>query len=124
MVTSLVWRSAVVGALSILDQGRLVWFQESHGQLCVWSNEQSEEFFVFSAVFGLRWLDVCTCTDASEEGFVFADREGCRELASEVGRVSERTKFKRSSRSIRDRSCAIRSIAPDVVLGWFKFGRG
>ena len=26
------------------------------------------------------------CTDASEMGFAFAVREGCRELASEVGR--------------------------------------
>ena len=35
---------------------------------------------------------------------------------SEVGRVLERTRFKRSSRSIRARSRALRSIAPDVDL--------
>ena len=39
--------------------------------------------------WSLRWLDVCICTDASEMGFAFASREGCRELASEAGRVSE-----------------------------------
>ena len=42
--------------------------------------------------------------------------EGCRELASQVGRVSERTRFKRSSRSVRARSRALRSIAADVDL--------
>ena len=36
-----------------------------------------------------------------KKGFSFAVREGCRQLASEVGRVLERTRFKRSSRSIR-----------------------
>ena len=36
-------------------------------------------------------------SSASEKGFAFTVREGCRELASEVGRVSERTRFKRSS---------------------------
>ena len=42
---------------------------------------------------GLRCLDVCTCTVASEKGFAFALREGCRELASGVGPVSELTRF-------------------------------
>ena len=32
------------------------------------------------------------------------------------GRISERTRFKRSSRSIRARSRALRSVAPDVAL--------
>ena len=64
----------------------------------------------------LRWLEVCICTDTSEKGFAFAAREGCRELASEVGRVTERTRFKSSSRSIGARSRALRSIAPDAVL--------
>ena len=36
-----------------------------------------------------------------KKGFAVAVREGCLELPSEVGRVSERTRFKRSSRSIR-----------------------
>ena len=49
-------------------------------------------------------------------GSAFAVREGCRELASEVGRVLERTKFKSSSRSIRARSRALRSSARDVEL--------
>ena len=48
--------------------------------------------------------------------FVFAVRQGCRELVSEVGRVSERTRLNRSSRSIRARSHALRFIAPDVDL--------
>ena len=64
--------------------------------------------------WSLRWLDVCIC--AAEKGFAFVIREGCRELDSEVGRVSERTRFKRSSRANRARSRARRSIAPEVGL--------
>ena len=64
--------------------------------------------------WSLRWLDVCICTYASERGFAFAVRDGCRELASEVGRVSEQTNFKRSCRSILARSRTLRFIAPDV----------
>ena len=71
---------------------------------------------LLSSDWSLRWLDVCICTDASEKGFAFAVREGCRELASEVERVSERTRFKRSSRSVRARSPALSSIAPEAVL--------
>ena len=65
--------------------------------------------------WSLRWFDVCICTDASEKGFAFAVREGCRELASEVGRFSERTRFKRSSKSIRARSRALMAAAPEAV---------
>ena len=83
------------------SRGRLTWFQESHGRLCVWNREHSVAFCLLRSDWSLRWLDVCICTDASEKGFAFAVREGCRELPSEVGRVSERTRFKRSSRSIR-----------------------
>ena len=53
----------------------------------------------------------------AEKGIAFAVREGCRELASEVERVSERTRFRSSSRSIGARSRALRSIAPDAALG-------
>ena len=63
-----------------------------------------------------RWLDVCICTGAPEKGFAFAVREGCRELASEVGRVSERTRFESSPRAIGARLRALRSIAPDVAV--------
>ena len=34
-------------------RGRPTWFQESHGQLCVWNNEHLGEFSVFSAVIGV-----------------------------------------------------------------------
>ena len=61
-----------------------------------------------SAVIGVC-VCACICTDASKQGFAFAVREGCRELASEVRRVSERTRFKRSSRSIRARSRGVPS---------------
>ena len=71
---------------------------------------------LFRSDWSLRWLGVCVCSDVSEKGFAFEVREGCRELASEVSRVSERTRFKRSSRSICARSCAVRSFAPDVDL--------
>ena len=37
-------------------------------------------------------------------------------MASEVGRVSERTRFKRTSMSIRARLRALRSIAPEASL--------
>ena len=60
----------------------------------------------------LGWLDVCICTDAAEKRFALAAREGCRERGSEDGQVSERTRFQRSSRSIRARTRAL------------KFGRG
>ena len=120
VVTSLFWRSAIVELSQFLTQasssrGRRFWFPESRGQLCVWSKEPLVEAYVFSVVIGwsLRCLDVCVCTDASEKGFTFADREGCRELASEF---SEQTRFKRSSRSIRARSRALRSILPEAGL--------
>ena len=61
----------------------------------------------------LRWLDVRM---HQKRGFAFAVREGRDELASEVGRVSQRTTSNRSSTSIRAGSRALRSIAPDVVL--------
>ena len=73
--------------------------------------------YVFSAVSGdLAGLTLASVRMPSEEGLAVAVREGCRELAWEVGRVSERPWFKRSSRSIRARSRALRSIAPDAVL--------
>ena len=65
---------------------------------------------LFRSDWSLRMLDFCICTDASEKWFAFAVREGCRELASEVGLVSERTRLKRSSRSIRARSRALRVV--------------
>ena len=60
--------------------------------------------------WSLRWLDVCISTDPSEKCVVSVVREVCRELASEVGRVSERTRFNRSSRSVRARSRALRLL--------------
>ena len=57
---------------------------------------------LFRSDWSLRWLDVCICTDASEKGFAFAAREGCRELASEVGLVSDRrrlTEYRRGPKS-------------------------
>ena len=68
---------------------------------------------LFLRDWSLRLLDVCICTEASEKGFAFAVREGCRELASEVGRVSERTSFQRSSRSGRAKSCGLKTVAPE-----------
>ena len=60
-----------------------------------WSTVRVEQrafggiFCLLRSDWSLRWLDVCICLDASENGIAFAVREGCRELASEVGRVSE-----------------------------------
>ena len=63
------------------------------------------------SIRSLRWLDVCICADASEKNFAFAVREGCRELASEVGRVLERTKFQ-----IRSPGRARSAVAPEAIL--------
>ena len=71
---------------------------------------------ILCSEWSLRWLDVGICTDASEKGVTVAVRAGCRELASEVGRGSERTGFQRSSRSIRAKSRALRSTAPEAGL--------
>ena len=107
------------GALSILDAS----FKFARAA-CLVSGEPRSTLRMEQRAFGensmsppqwsLRWLDVCVCTDASEKGLAFAVREGCRELALEVGLVSERARFKRSSRSIRAKSRALRYIAPDV----------
>ena len=111
------------GALSILDDS----FKFARACFLVsgepWSTVHLEQgafggiLCLLRSDWSLRWLDVCTCTDASEKGFAFAVREGCREQASEVGRVTERTRFRSSSRSIGARSRARRSIAPGAVLG-------
>ena len=87
-----------------------------------WSTVPSEQracegiLCLLRSDWSLRWLDVCICTDASETGFAFAVCEGCHELASEVGRVSQRTRFPSSSRSIGARSRALRFIA--LVVDW------
>ena len=70
---------------------------------------------VLRSDWSLRWLDVCICTDASKEGFAFAVREGCRELASEVGSSLRADSFKRNSRSIRARARAFRCIGLEAV---------
>ena len=130
MVTSLFWRSAIVDLSQSLTPAssslRGVFFgfsgalvNRAQGTEGIWGIQ-----CLLRSDWSLRWLDVCICTDASEKGFAFAVREGCRELASEVGRVSERTSFKRSARSIRVRSRALRSIVRESCLGVFKFGRG
>ena len=103
------WCSPNPFAPASSSRGLSTLFQGSHGQ------QRARGIpYLFRSDWSLRWLDVCFCTDASEKGFAFAVRQGCRELASAVGLVSERTRFKRSSRSIRARSRALRSIAPDV----------
>ena len=66
-------------------------------------------------IWSLRWFHVCMCTDASEKGFPSAVREGCRERASEVGRVSERKRFVRSSRSVRAQTRALRAVPPEAA---------
>ena len=110
------------GVLSILDDS----FKFAQASYLVsvepWSTVRMEQrafggiLCLLRSDWSLRLLGVCICTDASEKGFAFAVREGCRELASELGRVSERARFKSSSGSIRARSRALPSIAPDDVL--------
>ena len=112
MITSLALSSR--GALSILDAS--FEFVEMSYLVRVEQRPFDGILCLLRSDWSLRWLDVCICTDASEKVFAFAVREGCRELASEVGRVSERTRCKRFSRSIRARSRALRSIAPGAGL--------
>ena len=104
MVTSLSWRSAIVLLSPFLtpasnSRARLSWLQGNHGQLCVWNKEHWGEFFVFSAVIGVFAGMMSASYGCIGKGFPFAVRDGCRGLASEVGRVSQRTRFKSSSKS-------------------------
>ena len=108
------------GALSILDASFNFARTPHLVSIEQWSTVRMEQrafrciLRLLRSVWSLRWLDVCICSDASKKGFAFAVRERCRELASEVGRVPERTRFKRRSRSIRARSRALRCDAPSV----------
>ena len=113
---------SISGALSIFDAS----FKFALASHLVsgepWSSVRSEQK-AFGEIpclvrgdWSLRWLDVCICTAASEKDFAFAVREGCRELAPASCRVSERTTLKRSCKSIRARSRALRSISPEVGL--------
>ena len=110
------------GALSLLDSSfkfarRRFGFPESRGQLCVWNKEHLEEFSVFSAVIGvfagLMFVSVRMHRKrASRSRFVKDVASWLRKL----GRVSEWTMFKSSSRSIGARSRARRSIVPEAGL--------
>ena len=85
--------------------------------MCVRKKEHLEESYIFFAVICIFFGLTSASVDASEMGFVFAVSTRRRELVSEVGWVSERTRFKRSSRFMRARSYALRFIAPDVDSG-------
>ena len=133
MVTSHSWRSAIVERLRSLMpasnlRGRFAWFQESQ-----WSTVRMEQsafdggiLCLLRSDWSLRWLDVCICTDASEKGFAFAVRERCRELASKIERLSERTRFRSTSRSFQfGRGCDVAcskvshsSCAPVTFVGY------
>ena len=86
------------GALSILDAS----FKSARSCFLVskqpWLTVRMEQrafggiLCLLRSDWSLRWIDVCICTDVGN-GFAFAVREGCLELASEVGRVSERTRL-------------------------------
>ena len=115
------WRSAIVVLSRSLTpasklRGRPIWLLENHGLLCAWNREIWGMSCLLRNDWTLRWLDVWICTDVSEKGFAFAVHEGRRELASEAGRISVRTRFNRSSRSVRARSRGFRSIALEVGL--------
>ena len=93
--------------------GRFNFVSGEHGQPPGTNGIRVRILCLFRSDSSLRWLDVCICLDASEKGFAFAVREGCRELRKLV--VSRNgTKFERRSRSIRARSHALRCVAPDV----------
>lgn len=101
MATRPFWRSA-----TRVRSRSLTPVSNSLGLLCLvsgqpWSAVRQEQRAFGSILrllrshWSLPWLDVCICTDASENCFAFTVHDGCRELCSEVGRVSERTRFHR-----------------------------
>ena len=85
---------------------RIIWCRDNSRQPCSWREQKAFRAFCVScgAIWGLRQLDVCVCSDASEEGFCVHDSPGMprdrREIA-EVGPVSDGTRFKSSSRFVR-----------------------
>ena len=113
MVANLFWRSAALGlsqsfmvASSLC--GRPFRFQESLGQLRVESKRHLEESYVFSAVIGVfAGSRSASVRLHPKRDLAFAVRKGCRELASEVGRVSERTRL-RSSSQVHPRQVNVR----------------
>ena len=122
-VTSLFWRSAVVELSQFLMQvssfawaSYLVsgapWSNCAYGAKSIW-----RQSCVFSAVIGV-FVGVTSASvrmhrkRASHLRFVKDAASWPRRLVES----SERTRFKRTPRSIRTRSRALRSIAPDVVL--------
>ena len=116
MVTSFSWHSAlVVLSRSLMPASNLLERPTWFGRAMVNCAFRTESCLLRKS-WSLRWLHVCICTDASERGFAFAVRVGCRERASEVERVSERTWFWSSSSSVGAGSRALRSIAADAAL--------
>ena len=111
MVTSFFfWRSAIV-----VHSQRQFQFR-SCVSVGVWTTAGDSAQRAFGGVlrqfrsdWSLRWLDVCLRTDA-ETRCAFAVREGCHELDSEVGRVSERT----VQETLKSRSL-LRAVAPETI---------
>ena len=123
MVASLFWRSAIVELSQSMmhassSRGRLIWFQESLGQLWVWSKEHLVESYVFSEMIGA----FAGLTSASAR--VHRKRASrswiVKEAASWLRRLVESQSGRGSrgapARSIRARSRALRSIAPEAGL--------
>ena len=78
--------AAVVLSRSLMPASTLrerpTWFQESVGQPCARNRQHCVGIIcLLRSNWSPRWLDVGTCTDASEKGFAFVVREGCREFA-------------------------------------------
>ena len=103
------------GALSILDAS----FKFANGAKSFWWNLMSS-----SAVIGVIAGLTSASVHASEKGFAFEVGEGCRELASEVGLVSERKRYRRSSRSTPCLAACASLHRARGQFGVFKFGRG
>ena len=117
-----VWRSAIV----LLSQSlmpasnvrwRLIWLQESHGQQCVWNKEHLDQFFVFSAVIGV-FAGLMSASVRMHWKSASRSRR-VKDVVSWHRRwaVSRNERFRISSRSVRARSRALHSIAPEAVLG-------
>ena len=100
------------------SRGRLIWFQESLGQLCVWSKQHLVESYVFSAMIG-AFAGLTSASArvhrkrASRSRFVKEAASWLRRLVeSQSGRGSRGA----PARCIRARSRALRSIAPEAGL--------
>ena len=119
-VTSISWRSAIVVLFqSVMPAsnmgGRLSWFQESHGQQCVWNTDHLEEFFVFSEVIEV-FAGLVSATV-----WIHRNRASRSRFVKDVLSWLWRWAVSRNGEGSR---AVAGPFAPETVLEMLKFGRG